>query len=212
MKSTDCASACLIRKFIDPKATFQFAPQKPWRRTEVTFDMLDADFTHQGDSCTFETLCVRFAMSDPIISQIAEMVHDPDLEGEEFDREEAFGIDLMVKGLAHMEKSSDEILAVGISAVEALFHALKSRYSRTRDRPISPPRSVLMPVMNVGVMRVGMSQPRVSVPMGMRHGRRIARRVLMLVVLVVVVEMCVFQRLMDVLMFVSLGDVQPDAD
>ena len=34
----------------------------------------------------------------------------------------------------------------------------------------------------------------------------------MLVVLVMVVEMFVFQRLMNVLVFVSLGDVQPDAD
>ena len=91
--------------------------------------MLEADFTHQGDSCTFETLCLRFAVNDPIISQIAEMVHDADLEDEKFDRKEAVGIDLMLKGLAHMKKSSDEILAAGISAVEALFHALKSRYS-----------------------------------------------------------------------------------
>ena len=124
-----CASAWLIRKFIDPKATFQFAAQKPRRSMEVTFDMLEADFTHQGDSCTFETLCLRFAISDPIVSQIAEMVHDADLEDEKFDRKEALGIDLMLKGLAHMKKSSDEILAAGISAVEALFHALKSRYS-----------------------------------------------------------------------------------
>ena len=70
-----------------------------------------------------------------------------------------------------------------------------------------------MPVMDVGVMRVGMSQPRVSVPMGMRFARGGRRgRVLVLVVLVVVVEMFVFQRLMDVLVFVSLGDVQPDAE
>ena len=124
-----CASAWLIRKFIDPKATFQFAAQKPRRSTAVTFDMLEADFTHQGDSCTFETLCLRFAINDPIISQIAEMVHDADLEDEKFDRKEAVGIDLMLKGLAHMKKSSDEILAAGISAVEALFHALKSRHS-----------------------------------------------------------------------------------
>jgi hypothetical protein len=124
-----CASAWLIRKFIDPKATFQFAAQKPRRSTGVTFDMLEADFTHQGDSCTFETLCLRFAINDPIISQIAEMVHDADLEDEKFDRKEAVGIDLMLKGLAHMKKSSDEILAAGISAVEALFHALKSRHS-----------------------------------------------------------------------------------
>jgi hypothetical protein len=124
-----CASAWLIRKFIDPKATFQFAAQKPRRSRAVTFDMLEADFTHQGDSCTFETLCLRFAINDRIISQIAEMVHDADLEDEKFDRKEALGIDLMLKGLAHMKKSSDEILAAGISAVEALFHALKSRHS-----------------------------------------------------------------------------------
>ncbi|HEY5811991.1 MAG TPA: chromate resistance protein ChrB domain-containing protein [Chthoniobacterales bacterium] len=124
-----CASAWLIRKFIDPKATFQFTAQKPRRGTAVTFDMLDADFTHQGDSCTFETLCLRFAINDPIISQIAEMVHDADLEDEKFDRKEAVGIDLMLKGLAQMKKSSDEILAAGISAVEALFWALKSRHS-----------------------------------------------------------------------------------
>lgn len=124
-----CASAWLIRKFVDPKATFQFTAQKPRRGTAVTFDMLDADFTHQGDSCTFETLCLRFAINDPITSQIAEMVHDADLEDEKFDRKEAVGIDLMLKGLAHMKKSSDEILAAGISAVEALFRALKSRHS-----------------------------------------------------------------------------------
>jgi hypothetical protein len=48
--------------------------------------------------------------------------------------------------------------------------------------------------------------------MGMRFARRIAWRVLVLVVLVVVVDMFVFQRLMEVLVFVSLGDAQPDAD
>jgi hypothetical protein len=124
-----CASAWLIRKFIDPKAAFQFVAQKPRRSMGVTFDMLEADFTHQGDSCTFETLCLRFAINDSIISRIAEMVHDADLEDEKFDRQEVIGIDLMLKGLAHMKKSSDEILTAGISAIEALFHVLKSRYS-----------------------------------------------------------------------------------
>jgi hypothetical protein len=49
-------------------------------------------------------------------------------------------------------------------------------------------------------------------PMGMRFARRIARRVLVLVVLVVIVEMLVFQWLMNMLVFVSPGDVQPHAD
>jgi hypothetical protein len=123
-----CGSAWLIRKFIDPKATFRFAAQKPERSNAVSFDMLEADFTHEGDLCTFETLCLRFAINDSVISQIAEMVHDADLEDEKFGRKEAIGIDLMLKGLAHMEKSSNEILSAGVAAFEALFRALKSRH------------------------------------------------------------------------------------
>jgi hypothetical protein len=57
------------------------------------------------------------------------MVHDADLEDDKFDRKEAVGIDLMLKGLAQMGKSSDEILSAGIAAIEALSHALKSRQS-----------------------------------------------------------------------------------
>jgi hypothetical protein len=91
--------------------------------------MLEADFTHEGDSCTFETLCRQFAINDPIVLQIAEMVHDADLEDDKFDQKEAVGIDLMLKGLAQMGKSSNEILSAGIAAIEALFRALKSRQS-----------------------------------------------------------------------------------
>ena len=49
-------------------------------------------------------------------------------------------------------------------------------------------------------------------PVSMRFARRIGCRVFVLVVLIVVVEMFVFQRFMNVQVFVSLGDVQPDTD
>ena len=48
--------------------------------------------------------------------------------------------------------------------------------------------------------------------MGMRFARSIVRRMCVLVVFVVIVEMLVFQRLMNMLVFVSLCDVQPDAE
>ena len=64
-----------------------------------------------------------------------------------------------------------------------------------------------MPVMKVRVMRVAMFQPRVAMPVSMRFARRIGGRVLVLVVLVVVVEMFVLQRLMNMQVFVSFGDV-----
>ena len=88
---------------------------------------------HEGDLCTFETLCLRFAINDSVISQIAEMVHDADLEDEKFGRKEAIGIDLMLKGLAHMEKSSNEILSTGIAAFEAFAITITTYVGNRED-------------------------------------------------------------------------------
>src|SRR5262249_10462803 len=52
------ASAWLIRRFIDPEAKFKFVPARGYQpeKGEIRFDMFEADFTHQGDRCTFEVL------------------------------------------------------------------------------------------------------------------------------------------------------------
>src|SRR5215813_13034495 len=57
-------SAWLIRKFIDPKAKFVFASKRPSNPRVITFDMLNGDFSHEGDKCTFETLVRRFGIKD----------------------------------------------------------------------------------------------------------------------------------------------------
>src|SRR5256714_15034217 len=79
-------SAWLIRKFIDPKARFIFAKKIPTNGRAVSFDMLDADFSHHGDDCTFETLLKRFRVQDKIVQTIGEMIHDADLDDEKFER------------------------------------------------------------------------------------------------------------------------------
>src|SRR5262245_42005590 len=52
------ASAWLIRRFVDPQAQFKFVTGKAYRPQpdEVRFDMFEAEFTHEGDKCTFEVL------------------------------------------------------------------------------------------------------------------------------------------------------------
>jgi hypothetical protein len=64
-----------------------------------------------------------------------------------------------------------------------------------------------MPMVEVGMMRMRMYQMRVLVAMGMRFSRRIVGRMPVLMMLVVVVEMFVFQRLMNMQVFVALSDV-----
>src|SRR2546430_4509109 len=52
------ASAWLIRRFIDPEAQFKFVSGKGYRPSEgeLRFDMFQAEFTHEGDKCTFEEI------------------------------------------------------------------------------------------------------------------------------------------------------------
>ena len=128
-----CASAWFIRRFVDVSAKFLFANKRTEGPKVIKFDMLEADFTHEGDRCTFETLCLRFGVKQKPVLELAKMIHDADLEDGKFGRVEAVGIDLMLKGLAQMGKSDSEILERGIEAIEAL-HAVLSK-GALNERP-----------------------------------------------------------------------------
>ena len=69
---------------------------------------------------------------------------------------------------------------------------------------------MLMAVVDVRVVRVGVSHRRVVVRMAVGFAGRIVRTVLVLVVFVVNVTVVVGHRLMVVFVFVPLGQVQPD--
>jgi len=120
-------SAWLVRKFIDPKARFIFAPKRPPNRRVVTFDMLDGDFSHERDDCTFETLLRRFEIQDKAAQKIGEMIHDADLDDEKFGRDECVGIDRVLKGWAREGCSDQEILRRGVQCFDALYAFLQKR-------------------------------------------------------------------------------------
>jgi hypothetical protein len=120
-------SAWLISKFIDPKAKFVFAPKRQSVPEAIPFDMLDAEFSHHGNCCTFETLIKRFAISDKSVAKIGEMIHDADLDDARFQRVEAVGIDRVLKGWAKEGVPDDEILRRGFACFDALYAYLQRR-------------------------------------------------------------------------------------
>jgi hypothetical protein len=88
------SSAWLIRRFIDTDAQFVFADNPKQHPQAVPFDMFQAGgFGHRGDDCTFETLRKAFAIREPKIEAIAEIIHDADLSDEKFGRSEGVGLD-----------------------------------------------------------------------------------------------------------------------
>jgi hypothetical protein len=120
-------SAWLISKFIDRKAKFVFAARAEAVPDAIPFDMLDAEFSHHGDCCTFETLVKRFAISDKSLAKIGEMIHDADLEDAKFQRVEAIGIDRVLKGWAKQGVPDENILRRGFECFDALYAFLQRR-------------------------------------------------------------------------------------
>jgi hypothetical protein len=120
-------SAWLISKFIDPKAKFVFAPSAQSVPGAIPFDMLDAEFSHHGNNCTFETLAKRFALADKAVARIAEMIHDADLDDAKFQRVECVGIDRVLKGWAKQGLADEEILRQGFECFDALYAFLQRR-------------------------------------------------------------------------------------
>ncbi len=120
-------SAWLISKFIDRKPKFVFAPSADAMPGAFPFDMLDAEFSHHGNECTFETLLRRFAISDKVAAKIGEMIHDADLDDAKFQRVEAVGIDRVLKGWAKEGLPDAEILRRGFECFDALYAFLQRR-------------------------------------------------------------------------------------
>ena len=120
-------SAWLISKFIDPKARFVFAPTARAVPEAIPFDMLDAEFSHHGNYCTFETLTKRFAISDKSVAKMGEMIHDADLDDARFQRTEGVGIDRVLKGWAKEGLPDEEILRRGFECLDALYAFLQRR-------------------------------------------------------------------------------------
>ena len=119
------ASAWLIKRFIDPQAKFLFADPADAAKKGVPFDILGADFGHQGEDCTFETLLKRSGLRDRRLQAMAEIVHEADLHDGKFARTETSGVDLALRGLATTIHEDHELLDRGMGVFDGLYAAIK---------------------------------------------------------------------------------------
>ena len=122
------ASAWLIRRYIDPKATFAFVENPA--SSDVPFDMYTGTFSHQGSLCTFETLANRFGLSDPVIVRIGHIVHDLDMKETRYAPAEAPAVGRLVDGLRQLDADDHSLLEHGITMFEALARSFETSSQR----------------------------------------------------------------------------------
>ena len=122
---TGCA--WLIRRFIDQQAEFVFFkdPEDAPEGAEL-FDVAGARLSHHGEDCSFETFLKEYSLEDPVLREIAEIIHDADLMDEKYGRPESEGLDAVIRGM-QLDLPNDELL---LSYTNALYNGLYTYLSR----------------------------------------------------------------------------------
>ena len=115
------ACARLIRRFVDPTPEFFFFgdPAEAPEEAEL-FDVAGVRLSHHGDACSFEAFLTEYGLEDPVLAEIAEIVHDADLMDEKYGRPESEGLDSIIRGM-QLALPDDEAL---IHHTDALYDGL----------------------------------------------------------------------------------------
>jgi hypothetical protein len=135
------ASAWLIRRFIDRQARFGFATDRASVPDDgVPFDMFGVEFSHQGEDCTFETLCSVFALAGSALSRIAGIVHDLDLKDGRFGAVECTTVGAVIEGLQLAQQNDDALLEQGMTLFDSLYRSFEQAGRPTGPRLTARPK------------------------------------------------------------------------
>ena len=108
------ACAWLIRRFIDAEAEFVFVEDPDEIPADTTpFDMRGVELSHHGGKCSFETFLERYELDDPVLHDLARIVHEADLADELFDAPEARGLDVVIRGLGLIHDDAELLVVSG---------------------------------------------------------------------------------------------------
>lgn len=125
-KTDRIACPWLIKRFIDKDAEFVFVSkdrvlETAKRMAGRSFDASGADYTHQGNKCSFEVLIDEHRLDDPALKRLARIVHGADIDGEADSCPEAAGLLAMALGFHKTVPDDHEKLRLQFPVYDALY-------------------------------------------------------------------------------------------
>ncbi len=108
------ACAWLIRRFIDPEATFEFVAD-PSRLPDgaTPFDITGQAFGHHDGASTFEVMIRHYRLDEPGLEALGRIVHEADIEDERYDAPESVGLDAIIRGMGLLLPDPELLVATG---------------------------------------------------------------------------------------------------
>jgi len=115
----------LIRRFIDEHAEILYVPAHEVRivATEtgaVPFDIPDVELGHEGERCSFDAFLKKYALNDPALQRLAQIVRAADTDTLDRSRE-APGLLAISLGLGANIPDDQRLLEAGMVVYDALY-------------------------------------------------------------------------------------------
>jgi hypothetical protein len=115
----------LIKNFVDSEAVFLYVPKdkvfdKAKELDAIPYDLPGAEYTHEGEFCTFDYIVKKYQIVDPAVKQLAKIVRGSDTDRFEL-APQAAGLWAISAGLSHNFKNDDEMLSIGMKIYDALY-------------------------------------------------------------------------------------------
>lgn len=127
------ACAWLIRRFVDQEPQFLFVDDLAEVPDDATaFDMRGAELTHHDGDCSFEAFLRRYELDDPVLWEIARIVHEADLADERYAAPKATGLDVLLRGLS-LTNDDERMLELTAPLFDGLYEYKKRALLLGRD-------------------------------------------------------------------------------
>jgi hypothetical protein len=115
----------LLKNFVDSEAEFIYVPkeqvfEKAKELDAVPYDLPGAEYSHEGERCTFDFILKKHGLTDPALLQLALIVRGADTDSFHLAPQSA-GLWAISAGLSHNFKNDHEMLEIGMKIYDALY-------------------------------------------------------------------------------------------
>jgi hypothetical protein len=125
-----CASAWVIKRFIDKDAKFEFiSKDDPIPEGATAFTLPKAEINPiEGVKTTFDILLEKYKVEDTVVRKIREIIRDYEFNEENLERiqlRETLGVCYVLKGLERTSQTDAETIWKALAVMDALYATLK---------------------------------------------------------------------------------------
>ncbi len=115
----------LVRRFIDPRASFFYVPaervlQEAERLLAVAYDLPGAPIGHEGGHCSFDALLRAFGLEEPALLALARIVRGADTDRPDL-APQCAGLLAVSLGLARLHADDHAMLDAALPVYDALY-------------------------------------------------------------------------------------------